>query len=214
MKIFKFDVDESFAKANNELLRDSSRLRTSGLLLGLILVAAGVAAYFLVSNGAWAFIVGVGLVIMGVLSAVIGVFAAKKVGTAQELYDSYPLAPAVVAEVNERDMVLMALVNTNVDPSLAPRWGVCLRTVTKIPGVDKRAVGTKVPVAAVSGHRSTSDQEHWQQITPMPIAWGTPDQEVVKIARKAIPEDQWNRLDRARKRLSEVKQTRYDLLVL
>ena len=38
MKIFKFDVDESFAKANNELLRDSNRLRISGLVLGILLI--------------------------------------------------------------------------------------------------------------------------------------------------------------------------------
>ena len=40
MKIFKFDVDESFAKANNELLRDSNRLRVSGLVLGILLITA------------------------------------------------------------------------------------------------------------------------------------------------------------------------------
>ena len=40
MKIFKFDVDESFAKANNELLRDSNRLRISGLVLGILLITA------------------------------------------------------------------------------------------------------------------------------------------------------------------------------
>ena len=41
MKIFKFDVDESFAKANNELLRDSNRLRISGLVLGILLIIGG-----------------------------------------------------------------------------------------------------------------------------------------------------------------------------
>lgn len=107
-------------------------------------------------------------------------------------------------------MVLLALVNTNVDPSLPPRWAACLRTVTAIPGT-QRTVGTKVPVAAVSGR---ADNNHWQQITPMPIAWGTPDAETVTIARKSIPQDQWQRLERARKRLSDVKATKFDLLVL
>ncbi|MDK4338251.1 DUF3239 domain-containing protein [Corynebacterium accolens] len=210
MKIFKFDVDESFAKSNNELLRDSNRLRVSGLIFGLILVIAGAAVWWRFS---WGITLGLGLILFGIVVAIIGVAAASKVGTAQSLYDSYPLAPAVIAEVNERDMVLMALVNTNVDPSLPPRWGACLRTVSAIPGV-QRTVGTKVPVAAVSGQRSSSDKEHWQQISPMPIAWGTPDAETVTIARKSIPQDQWQRLERARKRLSDVKATRYDLLVL
>lgn len=210
MKMFKFDVDESFAKSNNELLRDSNRLRVSGLIFGLILVIAGAAVWWRFS---WGITLGLGLILFGIVVAIVGVAAASKVGTAQSLYDSYPLAPAVIAEVNERDMVLMALVNTNVDPSLPPRWGACLRTVSAIPGV-QRTVGTKVPVAAVSGQRSSSDKEHWQQISPMPIAWGTPDAETVTIARKSIPQDQWQRLDRARKRLSDVKATRYDLLVL
>ena len=210
MKIFKFDVDESFAKSNNELLRDSNRLRVSGLIFGLILVIAGAAVWWRFS---WGITLGLGLILFGIVVAIVGVAAASKVGTAQSLYDSYPLAPAVIAEVNERDMVLMALVNTNVDPSLPPRWGACLRTVSAIPGVP-RTVGTKVPVAAVSGQRSSSDKEHWQQISPMPIAWGTPDAETVTIARKSIPQDQWQRLERARKRLSDVKATRYDLLVL
>ena len=109
------------------------------------------------------------MILFGIMVAIVGFAAARKVGTAQQLYDSYPLAPAVIAEVNERDMVLLALVNTNVDPSLPPRWAACLRTVTAIPGT-QRTVGTKVPVAAVSGR---ADNNHWQQITPMPIAWGT-----------------------------------------
>ncbi|QRJ57335.1 DUF3239 domain-containing protein [Corynebacterium macginleyi] len=210
MKVFKFDVNESFAKANNELLRDSNRLRVSGLLFGLILIIAGAAVWWSFSCGVT---VGLGLIFFGIVVAFVGLAAASKVGTAQSLYDSYPLAPAIIAEVNERDMVLLALVNTNVDPSLPPRWGACLRTVSSIPGVP-RTVGTKVPVAAVSGQRSTSDKEHWQQISPMPIAWGTPDAETVTIARKSIPQEQWQRLERARKRLSDVKATRYDLLVL
>ena len=212
MKIFKFQVDETFAHKNNELLRDSSRLRNSGLVMGLLFIAGAVALYLTV-DAAWRIIVGLVLLFFGIFVAIVGVLASRKVGTAQDLYDKYPLAPAVVAEVNERDMVLMALVNTNVDPTIEPRWGVCLRTVTSIPGV-KRTVGTKIPVAAVSGHRTSSDSQHWQQVTPMPIAWGTPDAEPVSIARKSIPQDEWARLERARKRLSDVKATRYDLLVL
>ncbi|OFQ34463.1 hypothetical protein HMPREF2943_01870 [Corynebacterium sp. HMSC072D12] len=212
MKIFKFEVNEDFAKKNNELLRDSARLRNSGLIMGLLFIIGGIAVYFGM-EAVWRITLALGMVLFGIFCAVIGVLASSKVGSAQKLYDSYPLAPAVVAEVNERDMVLMALVNTNVDPKAPPRWGACLRTVTNIPGI-KRTVGTKVPVAAVSGQRSSDDKEHWQQITPMPIAWGTPDAETVTIARKSIPEDQWQRLERARKRLTDIKATKYDLLVL
>lgn len=213
MKIFKFEVDEAFAKKHNELLKDSGRLRLSGLIMGLLLIIAGVATYMFIED-AWRITVGIGLGLFGIMCAIVGVVAARKVGTAQELYDRYPLAPSVIVEVNERDMVLMALVNTNVDPKIPPRWAATLRTVTAIPGITTRTVGTKVPVAAVSGQVNSNEREHWQQITPMPIAWGTPDQEVVNIARKSVPQEQWQMLERARKRLTDVKATKFDLLVL
>ncbi|WP_301206485.1 DUF3239 domain-containing protein, partial [Corynebacterium stationis] len=44
--------------------------------------------------------------------------------------------------------------------------------------------------------------------------WGTPDQEVVNIARKSIPQEEWQILERARKRFTDVKATKFDLLVL
>ncbi|WP_313548144.1 DUF3239 domain-containing protein [Corynebacterium sp.] len=213
MKIFKFEVDEAFAKKHNELLKDSGRLRLSGLIMGLLLVIAGVATYLFIDD-TWRITVGLGLGLFGIMCAIVGVVAARKVGTAQELYDRYPLAPGVIVEVNERDMVLMSLVNTNVDPKSPPRWAAALRTVTSIPGITTRTVGTKVPVAAVSGQVNSNEREHWQQITPMPIAWGTPDQEVVDIARKSVPQEQWQMLERARKRLTDVKATKFDLLVL
>lgn len=213
MKIFKFEVDEDFAKKHNELLRDSGRLRLSGLIMGLLLIIAGIATYMFI-DAEWRITVGIGLGLFGIMCAIVGVLAARKVGTAQDLYDRYPLAPATIVEVNERDMVLMALVNTNVDPKLPPRWAATLRTVSSIPGITTRTVGTKVPVAAVSGQINSNERDHWQQISPMPIAWGTPDQEVVTIARKSIPQEEWQILERARKRLTDVKATKYDLLVL
>ncbi|MDY3127243.1 MAG: DUF3239 domain-containing protein [Corynebacterium sp.] len=213
MKIFKFQVNEPFAKRNNELLRDSARLRTSGITMGMLLICAGIATFLLV-NAPWAATLGIGLGLFGIAGAVIGIIAAHKVGTAHDLYARYPLAPAIIVEVNERDMVLMALVNTNVDPNVPPRWGVTLRTVTKIPGISNRRVGTRVPVAAVSGQTKNRQSSHWQMITPMPIAWGTPDQEVVAAAKDAIPQEQWELLQRARQRLTDVRATKYDLLVL
>src|SRR5699024_3723869 len=213
MKIFKFEVDEDFAKKHNELLRDSSRLRLSGLIMGLLLVLAGVATYMFIETE-WRITVGLGLGLFGIMCAIGGVLAARKVGTAQDLYNRYPLAPAVVVEVNERDMVIMALVNTNVDPNIPPRWAAALRTVSGIPGITTRTIGTKVPVGAVAGKEKSTEREHWQRISPMPIAWGTPDQEVVDIARKSIPQQAWQILERARKRLTDVKATKYVLLVL
>src|SRR5699024_195823 len=147
MKIFKFEVDEDFAKKHNELLRDSGRLRLSGLIMGLLLIIAGIATYMFI-DADWRITIGIGLGLFCVMCAIVAALAAREVGTAHELYDRDPLAPATIVEVNERDMVLMALVNTNVDPKLPRRWAATLRTVSSIPGITARTVGTKVPVAA------------------------------------------------------------------
>ena len=215
MKVFKFEVDEAFAKRNNEMLKDTRRLQSSAAVFGVILLGLAAALYFWVGQGeVWGLAGGIVALTFALLSFFLAVAVPRKVGGAQQLYDTYPLAPAVIAETNERDYVIMALVNTNVDPKLPPRWGAALRTVTRINGIKDPKLGTRIPVAAVQGRRSVRDEEHWDEISPMPIAWGTPDEDVVNTARRAIPEDQWARLDKARKRLDDAKATRYNLLVL
>ena len=48
----------------------------------------------------------------------------------------------------------------------------------------------------------------------MPIAWATPDSAVVKQARTAIPQEQWDKLGKARAKLDDVKATPMNLLPL
>lgn len=215
MKVFKFQVDEAFAKKNNEMLRDTRQLQISAVVFGALLVLAAIGLFVWWGQGSAAGLIGgISSLTFGLLFLFLSVIVPRKVGGAQQLYDSYPLAPAVIAEVNERDYVIMALVNTNVDPSAPERWGLALRNVHRIEGIKEPKLGMRVPVAATQGRRSVRDQEHWDEISPMPIAWGTPDQDVVNEARRAIPEEQWTRLDKARKRLDEAKNTRHNLLVL
>lgn len=213
MKVFKFQVDAPFARKHNEMLKDTRRLQLSAVIMGLVLLGIGVAAYFLAKGQAWGWITLGVFAVMAVISWVVAVVVPSKVGTAQQLYDAYPLVPAMVVEVNPRDMVIMGLVNTNVDPQRPPRWGAALRTVSDIPGV-KRSVGQRLPAVAVSGQRTLRDKEHWTQISPMPIAWGTPDSDVIKKAKSAIPGEQWDMLTQASRRLKDVKETPYNLMVL
>ncbi len=212
MKVFKFEVDEAFAKKNNEMLKDTKRLQLSAFLLAAILIA-GAAALFLWVSGAWVPLVAGAMIVGAVISVILAFVVPRQVGTAQDLYDRYPLVPAVVAEVKERDFIIMALVNTNVDPDRPPRWGAAIRNVSRVNGLTPK-LGAKLPAVAVQGRRSMGDQDHWDEISPMPIAWGTPDKEVVETARKAIPQDQWDKLERARKKLKDVKATRFNLLML
>ena len=187
------------------MLRDSRRLLVSGLLFGGILVVAGVLVTWLVQP-TWSITVGIALILFGIIMAIVGVAGSKKVGTAQQLYDRYPLAPAVIAKVNERDVVLMALVNAAIDPQAEPQPALALRTVTDIPGLEHKKVGAQVPVAAVAGRL--------QRNSSGPIAWGTPEAEVVRIARTSIPHDQWTTLQKNIDRLDDVQDTRFDLLRL
>lgn len=211
---FQFTVDEDFAKRNNEMLRDTKRTVISGVSLFVICEVLAVLIWFFVSpDSPWRLLGALGLALFGIMMLIVAIAVPRSVGTAQSLYDRYPLVPAVVAEVNDRDMYLLALVNTNVDESLPPRWGAAVRNVSSINGVDRKE-GTKVPAVAVQGVRNARESQHWQEISPMPIAWGTPDQDVVAEARKAIPQEQWQLLEKARKRLDEVKATPRHLLVL
>lgn len=213
MKVFKFEVDEKYAKQNNEMLRDSRRLVLSGIVFSIILAAIGLVAWFLADGAAWGWITAIVFVILALVFVGISFAVPKKMGTAQQLYDTYPLAPAVVAEVNPRDVVIMALVNTNVNPDLPPRWALALRTINRL-GEHPRKVGTHLPVAAVHGKRTVQDQDHWDQISPMPITWGTPDIDVVEQARKSIPQQQWEKLNKNRRRFEDVKKARNNLLLL
>ena len=163
MKVFKFEVDEAFAKQHNEMLRDSRRLLVSGLLFGGILVVAGVLVTWLVQP-TWSITVGIALILFGIIMAIVGVAGSKKVGTAQQLYDRYPLAPAVIAKVNERDVVLMALVNAAIDPQAEPQPALALRTVTDIPGLEHKKGGAQVPVAAVAGRFRMINGPHCRRI--------------------------------------------------
>ncbi|MEX3504745.1 DUF3239 domain-containing protein [Corynebacterium sp. LK2510] len=214
MKVFRFDVDEDYAKQHNELLRDTRYLVWSGIALFVLSVAAGIAVWFVVlPDSPWRVLGSLGLVLFGVMMLIVGLLIPRSVGSAQSLYSAHPLAPAVVAERGATDYTLLALVNGNVDPDAPPAWALTARTVRSLPHTDG-VVGTKVPVAAVGGQRSIHDTSRWQMITPMPIAWGTADPAVVDAARAAVPRDQWHLLEKGRARLAEIKEAKNNLVFI
>lgn len=207
---FNFAVDASFARKHNEFFRDARRFQWSAGLMGAILVVVAV-VLFLVVDGVWALVAGVAASIMALISFIMVPVFPRQLGSPQQYYDSYDLAPTVIARVNPRDVVLMALVDTAVSAEAPSRPALALRTVTSVPGI-RRTVGERVPSMAVTGMRSMSRQDHWEEVSPMPVAWGTQDHSVIAEAEQAVPEAEWARLEGLIDRLEDVQKTRHLLL--
>ncbi|MCX2164120.1 DUF3239 domain-containing protein [Corynebacterium auriscanis] len=214
MTNFRFNVEEGYARKHNEFFRDAKRAQISAALLALILVII-IGVVFAIK----------GVVLVSIAAAIIlGVFALlslalipvlpKKMGTPQEYYDAYHLVPAVIAEVNARDIFLLAYVDAAAESEArGTQPALAGRVVTSVPGV-RREVGARVPSMAVLGNRSFRSQHTYEEISPMPVAWGTSDQEVWRKAEQAIPERDWKRIEKGIERLAEVKKTKRNLLLL
>lgn len=213
MNIFRFQVDPEHVKRYNELLRDSSRVHFSALSLAVVLLAGAALSFFFLNNRAWAFTLTTGLIILAVLIVFIGIAARRASWDANKIYQSYPLAPGIIVDENERELYLMALVNSTVSPHQPPKWAVAISRMTQIPGTDRR-VGQKVPVVAVGARATRGDQAQWRMVVPMPIAWGTPDQSVVTAACQAIDPQQWQQLEKARGLYDATRRAEYNLIEL
>lgn len=150
MNKFTFDVDVEHNKKNNELFKDTKRLQTSAGVYGLLQLILAAATLWWSNQAIWGWILASVLGIMAIISFVMINIIPKKVGTPENIYRQYPLVPAIIAQVNPRDLVLLALVNKNIDPDLSPQWALAARNITRINGHD-RIEGEEVPSVGVSG---------------------------------------------------------------
>lgn len=210
---FHFPVDIAHTKANNEYYRDARRLIvSSGIFSALLIIGAALMILFLDRTP---LILGGAMVVLAIAILYIGVTfqVRRSIKPPQELYDSSPLVPAVVAEVNERTMVLMTLVDIRRDFTVGkPKRALALRTVTTVSGVPRR-VGARIPAIAVAGaHKSGT--EFYDEVTPVPIAWATRDKSVIAKASRQIAHDDWTLLESNIKRVDDVRATKRDLLPL
>ncbi|MEJ5927658.1 DUF3239 domain-containing protein [Corynebacterium sp. H128] len=213
MRTFSFTIDPEHNKQNNEFSRDAFRLQVSSGVFGLVLLLVAFFVFRLSDGATWGLAVSIGLLAFALFCFFLVLVLPKQMGTAQDMFDKYALVPAMIAEVNARDMVLLALVDANAGEASEPVPALATRTISNLRGHD-RVVGERVPAVAVTGRRSVSSTDRWDEISPMPIAWGTPDNTVIKKAKKTIPENEWNRLMKYLDRLEEVKATPLNLLVL
>ncbi|MCS4536430.1 DUF3239 domain-containing protein [Corynebacterium sp. HS2168-gen11] len=212
MAHFSFPVDSAYAYTHNELLKDTKRLQISAALFALILLGIGYGLTFVYTDMMGTIIFSC-FAIMAAISLALIVIIPKTVGTPVALYEQYELCAAMIAEVEPRTMTVMALVNMNTDPTVAPKWGLAIRPITAL-GDTPREVGVKVPSVAVTGRRSVGQSDTWDEISPMPIIWGTADTSVIERAEKEIPTKQWKLLEANLSRVAEVRATRFNLLPL
>ena len=99
MKVFKFDVDEEYAKQHNEMIRDTRSLVASGVALFVISLLGAAAVWFFVDpESPWHTLGTFGLALFGLMMLVVGLLIPRSVGKTQELYDANPLAPAIITE--------------------------------------------------------------------------------------------------------------------
>lgn len=218
MTEFPFPVDEAYARKHNEFFRDASRLQiAAGVLAAVLLVVIGVA--YAVLGTSWVFYaLAISLGTFAALCLIVIPVLPRTMGDPKEYYGMYSLVPAVVAEVNPRDVVLLSLVDASIEPEartsrtyLQP--ALAARTVTSIPGVP-REVGARVPSMAVTGVRRMGKKATYEEISPMPVAWGTGDERVWRDAEAAIPAKHWAAVEKFIPRLGDVRATRRDLLML
>lgn len=210
---FDFTVDGEYSRKHNEFFRDAKRLQIAAGVLAVLLIAVVILLFVVLGPTVTSFALGITLGFFALLCLIIIPVLPRKMGDPQHYYNMYELAPAVVAKVNPRDMVLLALVDATGDPSKPSRPALAARTVTSIPGTP-REVGARVPSMAVTGVQTMRSKGLYEEISPMPVAWGTKDESVWKDAERAIPRNMWAMLEGLMDEVENVTSTKRNLLLL
>ena len=200
-------VDAAHNKIHNEFNRDAGRLKLSGYILTAAFVAAAIIVYFISGLTPTGLLFAASLLVVAALMLGSMIAVSRRIGDSQDLYDTYPLAPAIVAAKGDHDLTLMALVRIN---DAADRYALAVRPMKGLG--HPCALGDRVATVAVPGRRSR--QGTLEEVSPMPIDWATPDTTVWKEAIKNIPGREWNLLEVNKNRFEEVRSTRFNLLPL
>ncbi|MET3859123.1 hypothetical protein ABIE38_000020 [Dietzia sp. 2505] len=213
-RLADFPVDDAWVRKNNESLAEVRRLQWSAGILGVVVLAAGTGMLLYSDLEPWGWIIAAlaGVFAIGCL-AMIG-YIPRKMGSMAHAYATSELVPAIVAEVRPRGLTLLALVDRAVDRSAGSLPALAVRSCEKIPGHDVR-VGARVPCVAVVGNRSARGGDNlYQFISPMPVAWATPDAAVLRRLTREIPAGEWETLRQNLDRVSEVSASPANLLPL
>ncbi|MFH5211921.1 DUF3239 domain-containing protein [Antrihabitans sp. NCIMB 15449] len=189
---FEFAVDRGHAKAVNETIADVRRLRMAAIVLAVVLGAA--TAVLISLDHPWSYILSVVFAIGAATSLWVAIWAPRRVGSIEKLYAEGPLVAAVVSETRSDGLTLLALVDVGLPDAAGARYAFVTRSVRSLPG-HNATPGERVPSVSVLADRTVLPTgDTWQQVRPMPIAWGTRDGEVIARAIAAIDDAEWQLL--------------------
>lgn len=207
-------VDDAWVRKNNENLAEVRRLQWSAVVLGVIVLAAGIGMLVYSDMEAWGWIIAAvfGLFAIGCFAMI--PYIPRKMGSMAHTYAISELVPAVVAEVRPRGVTLLALVDQAVDRSAGSMPALASRSCEKIPGHEVR-VGERVPCVAVVGNRNARGGDNtYQFISPMPVAWATPDKAVLRRLIGEISGGEWEQLRQSIDKVEQVASRPTNLLPL
>ena len=189
MRRFEFPVDVAHAKSVNETFTELRRLRASAALTAVLLTALGL--WFVWIGTAWSYILGAVFLIGAATSLWVMLWAPRKMGSIESQYAAGELVPAVVAETMPGGALLLALIDIGKPGVDEPYYVLITRRVRALPGHAMER-GAQVPAVSVLADRGRNKGGRtWQLVSAMPIAWGTPDREVLARATDEITEGEW-----------------------
>ncbi|GGC73236.1 DUF3239 domain-containing protein [Hoyosella rhizosphaerae] len=203
MRTLDFLVDIPHARRVNEMLADLRRVQVSAGIFAAVFVGAAIGLF--VVGETWAIVLAVVLLLAAAGCVYAGIMAPRRAADLHSMYSEHELVPAVVAAVRPRGVTLLALVNLTRDRSQPATWALVASRVQNLPG-HRRKVGERVPCVAVTS--ASKQSALWQQVRPVPIAWGARDEDVLSRAIRAIRHVEWDLLSKSIKRTEEAEQSR------
>lgn len=190
MRRFEFAVDREHARAVNEVVADTRRLRLGAFTAGVVLGLCTAGLIWL--NHPYSFLLAVAAT-LGTITALFVALWTPHRAAIEKLYAEGELVPAVVAERGPRRSVLLVLVDL-ARSGAQPRYALITRKVRSLPGY-RIWPGEQVPAVTVRADRAPLSMGGLRQsMSAMPIAWGTRDPAVLERARDAIADAEWKLL--------------------
>ncbi len=190
MRRFEFPVDRGHARAVNQVVADTRRLRLGAFIAVIVLGLCTAVLIWL--NHPYSFLLAIATA-LGTVTALFAALWTPHRARIEKLYAEGELVPAVVSERLTRGAVLLILVDV-AKADADPRYALITRMVRVLPG-HLIQPGEQVPSVTVRADRAPlSTGGLGQSVSAMPVAWGTRDPAVLERARAAIPEAEWKLL--------------------